>query len=517
MGYGFTFVAFQSEYLQIESTKNGRKASRTYKNLYKFIYSASDIPNSEEEDLDYQAQEVSEKNGTKITIKFPLIFPDEVIEESLSATFRIAKSNETIKAVLITQSIIGILDTVFKSGSCFEFILKTSGRPVLIETGYLTVRQVVKSVLNSEVQFYDRPNQYEKFVEATENLPIHTKEQARKVIVLDEIIDNVKIGIKNPLYARILISATSKSHINQYNEKFRNEDSISYDFALEHGLWLAICGMPTSVCLHPFDHSNYLPYTVIVDIKDTSIRKELDAGRKGISAYRMKQISDQVFELLKQRNFIKYRGYIVGAISNNGRGNDPLYDPKQELYHIFKDKKWFNSILTQKYFPPLEEQEVISLFVELVSQKTLRGYYLKILSGYQVYDGLYEYQLEQNNETEYSDKNYLGIYKNIFNANGGSLKKEILIEFKQELSDIYKDINSNRKNISHIDILVVWDVKFKDKENLQKDKGDILTQKDITANVFYGVTHQLLAGSRQHPLPIIELKKILELVFNYQG
>ncbi|MHC5826193.1 MAG: ATP-binding protein, partial [Nostoc sp.] len=129
---------------------------------------------------------------------------------------------------------------------------------------------------------------------------------------------------------------------------------------------------------------------------------------------------------------------------------------------------------------------------------------------------LYEYKLEQSDKTEYSEKNYLGIYKNIFNANGGSLKKEILIEFKQELSDIYKDINSNRKNISHIDILVVWDVKFKDKENLQKDKGDILTQKDITANVFYGVTHQLLAGSRQQPLPIIELKRILELVFNYQ-
>lgn len=50
---------------------------------------------------------------------------------------------------------------------------------------------------------------------------------------------------------------------------------------------------------------------------------------------------------------------------------------------------------------------------------------------------------------------------------------------------------------------------------MQKDKGDILTEKDITANVFYGVTHQLLAGSRQQPLPIIELKKILEIIFNY--
>ena len=115
---------------------------------------------------------------------------------------------------------------------------------------------------------------------------------------------------------------------------------------------------------------------------------------------------------------------------------------------------------------------MISLFVELVVQKFLRGYELKILSGYQVYDGLYEYQLDQNEEVEYSEKNRLGIYKNVFNANGGSLKKEILVEFKKELNSIYKDINSNKKDIG---------------------------------------------GSRQQPLPIIELKKILEMHFNYQG
>ena len=58
-----------------------------------------------------------------------------------------------------------------------------------------------------------------------------------------------------------------------------------------------------------------------------------------------------------------------------------------------------------------------------MAQKFLKGYYLKILSGYQVYDGLYEYRLEQIPEVEYSDSNRLGIYKNIFSANGGSLKK----------------------------------------------------------------------------------------------
>jgi hypothetical protein len=516
MGYGFTFVAFQSEYLQIESIKNGKKASRTYGDLYKFVYSASDIPNSEEEESGYQAQDTGEKNGTKIIIKFPLQFPNEVVEESIAATFRIAKSDETIKAVLRTQSIVGILDTVFNTNNCFDFCLIINDRNVEIRTGYLTIREVVNSVLNSNFQqFYDRPKEYEMFVKSTENLPTTIREQARKAIVLDETIDDVEIGTRNPIHARIFISATSKSHINQYNDRFRNEDGVSYDFALEHGLWLAICGMPIGVCLNPFEHSNYLPYTVIVDIKDMSIRKELDAGRKGISSYRMKQIADTVLEILKQRNFIKYRRYIVGG--GDSRINNPLYDPKKELAHIFQDKKWFDSVLTQKYLPPVEEQEVISLFVELVAQKFLKGYYLKILSGYQVYDGLYEYQLDQTEEVEYSDSNRLGIYKNIFSANGGSLKKEILIEFKKELSGIHKDITSNKKDLSQVDVLVVWNVDFEKKETLQREKGDILTEKDITTNVFYGVTHQLFGGAKQQPLPIIELKKILEILFKYQG
>lgn len=514
MGYGFTFVVFQSEYLKIESVKNGRKASRTYKELYQFVYSGSDIPNSEEEEAGYQAQEVNQENGTHITIKFPRNFPEEIVEESLAATFRIAKSEESIKAVLRTQSIVGFLDRVFNNGDCFKFNLKITGRVIPIKTGYLTIREVVQSVLKSEGQFYERPTEYENFIKVTENLPINAKEQARKAIVLDEKIDNIEIGTRNPIHARVFISATSKSHISLFNERFRNKDGISSDFQLEHGLWLAICGMPIGVCLDPFEHSNYLPYTVIVDIKDMSIRKELDAGRKGISPYRMKQIAEKIKDVLKERNFIKYRPYIVGG--GDSRISNPFYDPKQDLGIKFQEKKWFDSILTHKYFPPFEEQEVISLFVEMVAQKILRGYFLKVLSGYQVYDGLYEYHLEQNEEVEYSENNKLGVRREIFTGNGGSLKKEILLEFKKDLNSIYKDIDTNKKDMSHIDILVVWTVNFENRDKLQTNKGDILCEKDVTTNVFYGVTHQLL-GTRQQPLPIIELKKILEITYNYQG
>jgi hypothetical protein len=517
MGYGFTFVAFQSNYLKIESIRHDLKASRTYKDLYKFVYSNSDIPNSEEEEAGNEAQKVDVPNGTKITISFPEKFSDEVVEEALAATFRIAKSDATITSVLRTRSIVGILDPVFNNSDCFEFSLKINNNKIDINTGYLTIREVIKTVLQSEGQFYNRTTEYEKLVEATEPLPITAKDLARKAVLLEEKLDNIKIGKRNPLHARIFISATSKSHINLFNERFKNkdEDDVPYDFELEHGLWLAICGMPTGVCLDPFEHSNYLPYTVIVDIKDISVRKELDAGRKGISSYRMKQISSKVLEILKEKNFIKYRRYIVGG--SDSRITNPLYDPKKELSDKLKEKKWFDSKLTQKYLPPLEEQEIISLFVELVATNIIKGYFLKVISGYQVYDGLYEYHLEQKEEVEYSENNRLGIHRNIFNANGGSLKKEILLEFKKDLDLIYRDINTNKKDISQIDVLVCWDVKFENKGKIQKEKGDILMEKDVTNNVFYGVTHQLIVAGRQQSLPIIELKKVLELTFNYKS
>ena len=104
---------------------------------------------------------------------------------------------------------------------------------------------------------------YEPIIKATENIPRNPIDKARKAILIEEKIDNVKIGERSPLTARFYIAATSKSHINSYNENLRYPGE---DYQIEHGLWLAICGMPTGICLDAFEHSNYLPYTVIVDI-----------------------------------------------------------------------------------------------------------------------------------------------------------------------------------------------------------------------------------------------------------
>ena len=164
MGYGFTFVAFQSNLLKIESIKDGIKASRTYRNLYHFIYSKSELPNSEEEEIDQKSQSTSEESQTKITVKFPNDFPNEVVEETLSTAFNFAKCEKTIEAILRTRSVVGTLDKVFSSKEYFQFSLKVDGQKFKIKTGYLTVREIVREVLGIEQSFYDRLGEYENFI-----------------------------------------------------------------------------------------------------------------------------------------------------------------------------------------------------------------------------------------------------------------------------------------------------------------------------------------------------------------
>ena len=113
MGFGFTFVAFQTSFLKIESIKNNFKSSRTYRNLYKFVYEESVLPQSEEEVANTVKQECQEPNGTTITAIFPNNFPNEIIEKSLLATFRIAQSPDVFEAVLRTRSVVGMLDPIF--------------------------------------------------------------------------------------------------------------------------------------------------------------------------------------------------------------------------------------------------------------------------------------------------------------------------------------------------------------------------------------------------------------------
>lgn len=422
MGYGFTFVAFQTNFLKIESINGGIKATRTYNDLHKFVFENADLPLSEEEKNSENEEFTYEKSGTKITLSFPIKFPDETLEKNIKSAFYHVTSESILEYILRTKSAVGIVDSIFNEKiTLFDLQVTVDGELVSIETGHLTTRKMVEKMFPSG-NFYTI-NDYSKFIEMTDHLDQSAKKVARKAMLIDGNFENVKVGSIDPLNIDIYVAETSKGHLNEYNKRLINSDEYE-KVNVENGIWLAIDGLPTGICLDNFNHPSYLPFTVIVNV-NKEVRNELDSGRKGITAYRAEQIVNVIKRLLKEKMFIDYREYVLGVDS---RIVTDGYDPKRELRNKLSNKKKFDIDLIHQYFPLENEQEVITLFTELLSKGFLPGYIPKVISGFDVYDGLYDYKTHFPQELLLPE-DPLGISESIKNQYS-NLDKEIVIEFK---------------------------------------------------------------------------------------
>ncbi|MBR9747662.1 hypothetical protein CWB32_27980, partial [Bacillus cereus] len=266
MGYGFTFVSFQTEFLRIESVFNGKKASRTYIDLYKFVFEGNELPLSEEEKNGQGEEDTQEESGTKITLRFPSKFPNETLEKNIDSAFYHVTSDEMLEYILRTKSAVGIVDSIFNEDmNLFSIDVEVDGNEVLIKPGHLTTREIVGKMYPSGT-FYDI-NAYDSFIDVTKHLDESAKKVARQAMLIDGKSTNIVVGDINPLSVNIYIAATSKEHLGTYNDKFPNKEKYE-QLLVKNGIWLSIDGLPTGIRLDPLSHGSYLPYTVIVDVID---------------------------------------------------------------------------------------------------------------------------------------------------------------------------------------------------------------------------------------------------------
>lgn len=509
MGYGFTFVAFQTEFLKIESVHNGKKSTRTYRDLYKFIFDDKDLPSSQEEtNGKVVGEETNEDSYTNITLIFPKCFPDETLENNIKLAFDYTKNTYLIDYILRTQSPVGLVDSLFdKDFQNFKFKITIDEVVLDIKNKILSTREIIETLYpNSSI--YDMDS-YKKFINSTEHLNESIRDMSRQCILIDSCIENIYIGERHPISARLYIASTSKDHLNEYSKKFTQDLAENYgNIVVENGIWLSIDGLPTGICLDNFNHPNFLPFTCIVDIDGINIRNELDSGRKGITAYRVDQICKMVKSKLRERGFISYRHYVLGTQT---RTTTYGYDAKKSLSDIFNQKNKLNINLNMQY-DISNEQEVICLFTELVVKELLIGYKLKVLSSYEVYDGLYEYILV-NDEKYIAPSDRLGISRKVHNEND-AFKKDIIVEFKYVLRSLFNDIRVRRKNANDIDIIVCWDVEYDKVDEFAEKEGVILKEVNTVENIYYGVTHEVISPGRSTVLPIIELKTVLKRLFD---
>lgn len=518
MGYGLTFVAFQTEFFCVESAHKGKYGKRTYKDLYKFIYDENEhpLPESEEEkSLEELEVNTSAANNTKISLIFPKAFRHLARENDLALAFQYAENEKLFSALLRTKSAIGFLDPLFDpSIKTFTFNLYINNNEIKTSTSYLDFQEILQDLYPTEKRFYDIDTEYPVHLKASEKFPKETQLKFCQAFLLYGKYNNIEIGEREPLKARFVIYALSKKHIGKYNSLlYRNHDELLNSnnavFKIDNGVWLAINGVPTGIRLDSYDHPNFLPFTVVVDLQDDYIKKELDAGRKGISELRKKQIVHKAKELLDQKNFLKYRSYVLetgSAKSNSATFQDGL----SSVEKMIKKSEQKTAMLEykNKFLPPLEEQDVISIFIELVVLEKLKGYTIKMLSSNATYDALLNYEITRNEENFLTDTNFLGISEDIFIDHGKTTisKENLVVEFKYKLSNIFPDLDQKRKKISEIDILVCWDTTNNDDK--LEDYGYYITQKDHTDTLYYGVTHDVVGS--EGTLKVMELKTVLK-------
>lgn len=508
MGFGLTFIGFQTSYLKITSIHDGISHSCTYSDLYKTVFEESDIPQSLEElsGTPFTTAE-DDLTGTIMEIHFPLEFPIDSIENNLKLAFEYPKHDKLFEYILRTRSVVGNVETINDGVENFRFIFELNGQNKEITPSFMAVDEIVTRVLHGSDRIFDISDYETSIIKPSKDLDNSMQTNVRKVNLIKGKYFDQKIGVKGTILADFYIYGTSKQHLLNYTNTI-NESISSEPIDVGNGVWLALDGMPTGICLDTLERD--LPYTVYVDVKSEEVRRELDAGRKGITSYRANQIVDHAQKLMRDHNYKRYQSYVTGG--RDPRIANPLFEPKKELIAVAAGRPGNEFGLHSTCYPAHEEQEVIAIFTELCALNLIKGYTLKALSGYQVYDGLYDYSINID-ENDSSDIDQLKIHRSAFNVHGRSIEStDRLIEFKMSLKGLFNDIDRYRKDPNHIDVLVTWSDEIELASKYIQEKGAQLIERITQDTPYFGVTHLLILPQRINPLPVISLEKVFSVL-----
>lgn len=128
--------------------------------------------------------------------------------------------------------------------------------------------------------------------------------------------------------------------------------------------------------------------------------------------------------------------------------SDPLIIKREDLFLPLKEPS-----ITSK---PLNEQDVISLFNQLLAGGVIRGIKIMSTSQHQKYDGIYKFWIKKPFENHIFDKekNPLGIEKNKYNDEFISAPN--ILEYKYCFDALLEEFEKEEKNERDIKLVVAW-------------------------------------------------------------
>ena len=163
---------------------------------------------------------------------------------------------------------------------------------------------------------------------------------------------------------------------------------------------------------------------------------------------------------------------------------------------------------------PSREQEVISLFNQLLAGGVIRGISLLSTNEKSIYDGLFRFMIKPPHENLMYDEttNPLGINKavldTLLDGKTSLVMEPKVIEYKFSLDGLIEDIDSHDKNIGDIRLVVAWEAGKLYKESYSLKS--LFVYENCDSRQIHGVTHELYDERGQFICFVILLKDLIQ-------
>jgi anti-sigma regulatory factor (Ser/Thr protein kinase) len=255
-------------------------------------------------------------------------------------------------------------------------------------------------------------------------------------------------------------------------------DDMLSGFRSAGGLATSSKGMPTGIFLElkPRGSAGYFPNFFII-IEDPSL--SFDIGRKYIQGRQQGMLREIAYEQFRSyiNDFVKY---ISGSIDDP----DPSYD-REELFAEISSIANLDSESSRFIKGPnSQEATVAAMFFEQIGRGDFQGF-VPLISGYRERYDLY----------------------------GKINARSQVVEFKFDLSGLFRDFSDERKMFDEISTVVLWDITERDR-NLVERRGLTLTEigsglLTSGSSRFPGAHYRLnLDGVKS--IEIVSMRKILK-------
>lgn len=472
-GVGISFVIFSSIDFEIESYHHSGASKAQIKNAKIWLESdTEDLPK-----LSFSNLKMKGSTGTKIKIRLQ--------KPQVDAENFFWWSYAQLKNVILTKTAAGDTNTIWddkvENDIALTFIdidgKKTSEE---FDCEYLLPTKVLKKTSYVSIR------EFEEFVSTDRSDADKRRKLKDKLVYHDGILDGPgasKIRYwaafvpKRKTWDEISVAAgvIDKAELDPKSKKrLATQGEEPYHFS--GGMFTATRGMPTGIRteMKTKGYSGYLPnFFILLDYSQLAF----DIGRKSIPGRQLGMLRDHAAEIFNN---------IVKTIGKHMSGDVDIYEDDWEKSAAFSEIRTLAELKStkSKFLKRAFDQEasVAAIFYELIGNGSIANIE-PYVSGYK---GRYD---------------LFAKYKN----------KDVVIEFKHTLSDLFKDFNDEVKLFDQIDFVVVWDIQEKDRRVIETRGLDLDEEEASEFNEKAdSLFHYTLSMGPVRPIKIISIRKLLE-------